>query len=47
MDEVDAPRIAAGQPVRISLDALPRRSFAGHVKRVAPYVSALEKQART
>ena len=47
MDEVDAPRIAAGQPVRISLDALPKRSFAGQVKRVAPYVSALEKQART
>ncbi|WP_313953848.1 efflux RND transporter periplasmic adaptor subunit, partial [Accumulibacter sp.] len=47
MDEVDAPRIAAGQPVRISLDALPKRSFPGKVKRVAPYVSALEKQART
>ena len=47
MDEVDAPRIAAGQPVRISLDALPRQSFPGKVKRVAPYVSALEKQART
>ena len=47
MDEVDAPRIAAGQPVRISLDALPKQSFAGRVKRVAPYVSAVEKQART
>jgi HlyD family secretion protein len=47
MDEVDAPRIAAGQPVRISLDALPRQSFPGKVKRVAPYVSAVEKQART
>ncbi|MBL8396283.1 MAG: efflux RND transporter periplasmic adaptor subunit [Candidatus Accumulibacter sp.] len=47
MDEVDAPRIAAGQPVRISLDALPGRSFAGTVRRIAPYVSAVEKQART
>lgn len=47
MDEVDAPKIAAGQPVRISLDALPRQSFPGKVRRVAPYVSAVEKQART
>jgi HlyD family secretion protein len=47
MDEVDAPRIRAGQPVRISIDALPQKSFPGHVKRVAPFVSALEKQART
>ena len=47
MDEVDAPKIEAGQPVRISLDALPKQSFAGKVKRVAPYVSAVEKQART
>jgi len=47
MDEVDAPKITAGQPVRISLDALPKKSFPGTVKRVAPYVSAVEKQART
>ncbi|MBI2309020.1 MAG: efflux RND transporter periplasmic adaptor subunit [Rhodocyclales bacterium] len=47
MDEVDAPKIVAGQPVRISLDALPKQSFPGKVKRVAPYVSAVEKQART
>ena len=47
MDEVDAPKISAGQPVRISLDALPKQSFTGKVKRVAPYVSAVEKQART
>jgi HlyD family secretion protein len=47
MDEVDAPKIQAGQPVRISLDALPKQSFPGKVKRVAPYVSAVEKQART
>ena len=47
MDEVDAPKIQAGQPVRISLDALPKQSFPGRVKRVAPYVSAVEKQSRT
>lgn len=47
MDEVDAPKISAGQTVRISFDALPKQSFAGTVRRVAPFVSALEKQART
>ncbi len=47
MDEVDAPKIHAGQTARISLDALPNQSLAGHVKRVAPYVVAVEKQART
>ena len=47
MDEVDAPKITAGQVVRISFDALPKQSFPGKVKRVAPYVSAVEKQSRT
>jgi HlyD family secretion protein len=47
MDEVDAPKIQPGQIVRINLDALPGQSMAGKVRRVAPYVSAVEKQART
>ena len=47
MDEVDAPKILAGQIVRISFDALPKQTFPGKVRRVAPYVSAVEKQART
>lgn len=47
MDEVDAPKLRAGQSVRISLDALPKESFAGKVRRVAPYISAMEKQSRT
>ncbi|MES2014081.1 MAG: efflux RND transporter periplasmic adaptor subunit [Pseudomonadota bacterium] len=47
MDEVDAPKIRVGQVARVSLDALPGQSLAGHVKRVAPYVVAVEKQART
>lgn len=47
MDEVDAPRLQPGLPVRISLDALPGQQFAGSIRRVAPVISALEKQART
>ncbi len=47
MDEVDAPKVKVGQAVRITLDALPGKTLPGHVKRVAPYVVAVEKQART
>lgn len=47
MDEVDGPKIHAGQTVRIRLDALPNRIFEGKVRRVAPYVTAVEKQSRT
>ena len=47
LDEVDAPRLKAGMPVRITIDALPGRSFTGRIQRIAPFVSALEKQART
>ena len=47
MDEVDAPKISVGQPVRVTLDALPGKILPGKVRRVAPYVSAVEKQART
>ncbi len=47
IDEVDAPSIEAGMPARVTLDAFPERAFAGVVRRVAPYVLDLEKQART
>lgn len=47
MDEIDAPKIQTGQPVRITLEALPGKVFEGRVKRVAPYITAVEKQART
>jgi HlyD family secretion protein len=47
MDEIDAPKIKAGQTVRIRIDAYADRVFAGKVRRVAPYVTAVEKQART
>lgn len=47
MDEIDAPNVNVGQPGRISIDAFPGRIFAGHVRRIAPYVLDREKQART
>jgi HlyD family secretion protein len=47
MDEVDAPRLAPGQAARISLDALPGQTFPGRVRRIAPYITEVEKQART
>ena len=47
IDEVDAARLKVGMSGRITLDAYRGRSFKGHVRRIAPYVLALEKQART
>jgi HlyD family secretion protein len=47
MDEVDAPKIRVGQPARITIDAYGKRQFEARVRRVAPYVTAVEKQART
>lgn len=47
MDEIDAPRIQPGLPVRITLEAMPGTVFEGRVKRVAPYITAVERQART
>lgn len=47
IDEVDAAQVKVGLPARITLDAIRDKSFAGKVKRIAPYVIDLEKQART
>ncbi|MCG6871766.1 MAG: efflux RND transporter periplasmic adaptor subunit [Gammaproteobacteria bacterium] len=47
IDEVDAPSIQVNQSVRVHIDAYPDQSFPGNVRRVAPYVLDLEKQART
>jgi HlyD family secretion protein len=47
IDEVDAANIKAGQAARITLDAIKGKSFTGKVKRIAPYVLEIEKQART
>lgn len=47
IDEVDAPAIRAGMKALISLDAFPDKTFPATIRRVAPYVMDLEKQART
>lgn len=47
IDEVDAPRIRVDMPARVTLDAFRNRTFEARVRRVAPYVLDLEKQART
>lgn len=47
IDEVDAARLTLGLPARITLDAYRGKHFPGKVRRIAPYVLALEKQART
>ena len=47
IDEVDAANVKVGQVGRITLDAIKGKSFPGKVKRIAPYVLEVEKQART
>ena len=47
IDEVDAAKLKVGQAGRITLDAIKDKQFPGKVKRIAPYVTEIEKQART
>jgi HlyD family secretion protein len=47
IDEVDAERVAVGQPVRIQVDSRPGEHLAGELVRVAPYVLDLLEQNRT
>jgi HlyD family secretion protein len=47
MDEVDSARIHAGQPVRVTVDPYPGKTFSGRVVRVAPFVLDVESQNRT
>jgi len=47
IDEVDVARVRVGQAANVSIEALPDQRFAGRVRRLAPYVLDLEKQART
>ena len=47
IDEVDAAQLKVGMTGRITLDAYRGKHFAGKVRRIAPYVLAVEKQART
>ncbi len=47
IDEVDASHVRVGQAARITLDAIKGKVFPGKVRRIAPYVLEIEKQART
>ena len=47
IDEVDAPAIRTDMPACVSLDAFPERRCNARVRRIAPYVLDVEKQART
>lgn len=47
MDETEAARLEADQPVRVTIDSHPGTSFPGRIVRVAPYVLDLEQQNRT
>ena len=47
MDEVDADRLHAGLPVRVTVDSHPGEVFAGTLARLAPYVLDVESQNRT
>ena len=47
IDEVDGAKLKVGMAARISLDAYRGKHFAGRLRRIAPYVLAVEKQART
>jgi HlyD family secretion protein len=47
IDEVDAATVRIGMTTRITLDSFKLRKFEGTVRRIAPYVLDVEKQART
>jgi len=47
IDEVDAAKITVGARGRVTMDAFGDRHFDARVRRIAPYVLDLEKQART
>jgi HlyD family secretion protein len=47
IDEVDAARLDVGMVAIVSLDAFRDKPLLGEVRRIAPYVFAAEKQART
>ncbi|MFT5394476.1 MAG: HlyD family secretion protein [Gammaproteobacteria bacterium] len=47
IDEVDAPQIAVGMPVCVTMDAFPTKQCEARVRRIAPYVQDAVKQART
>ena len=47
IDEVDGAQLRVGMSGRVPLDAYRGQFFPGKVRRIAPYVLAVEKQART
>jgi len=47
IDEIDASQVRIGLPVLVTLDAFRGRELTGEVVRIAPYVTDIEKQART
>lgn len=47
IDEIDSGRLKTGLETRIHIDAFGQRRFPGTVRRIAPYVLEVEKQART
>jgi HlyD family secretion protein len=47
IDEVDAAKVKVDARARITMDAFANQRFAARVRRIAPYVLDLEKQART
>jgi HlyD family secretion protein len=47
IDEVDAAQLKVGMQAKVTLDAFRGKQFEGKLRRIAPYVLAIEKQART
>lgn len=47
IDEIDSGRLQPGLETRIHIDAFGTRRFPGRLRRIAPYVLEVEKQART
>lgn len=47
IDEVDAAQLKVGMQAKVTLDAYRGKQFEGKLRRIAPYVLAIEKQART
>jgi HlyD family secretion protein len=47
IDEIDAPMVRPGMTAYVTLDAFPGKRFLAKVRRIAPYVLDIEKQART
>jgi HlyD family secretion protein len=43
LNEVDIAKVSVGQPVRITLDAYPQKSFSGRVRFVAPAAKLVDK----